>query len=647
MASSSALVIPLGIFLIGTRLWALGKRHGFMTPVQMFRDRWECGHIGHGHLRRPGVLLVPYIVIAVMGGGTTLRAVSNGLVPFWLGGAVVSLVVMGYVFFGGMRGTAWVNTFQTVLFLSFGAIAVVGDRARHGRIHERDGSRLLASPSTAPLLTAERVSPLYFLSYTFIPLSSIAFPHIGIFCLTAKRLSHFRGRSCSIRSACSRSGCRRCSSASSPTGGGRAGDPTQARSARDAAPPRPALDAERAPSCAPRQRRRRDPAAGRRLRAAVARGAPRRARDGGGDGERLADPGAVDDVHRGRVRVLRRQARFGQPSRCRRADLRHRADVVAYAIALRRRSRSSTSPASTRSRILGAGSPLLVAALFWKNSTKWGALAVALWTAAAVAGGVLQSRCRRRRPDAVPSGAGGTTVIARSRRDDRLGCCRSSDDVVSRCSDVSSCPLVHGGRPGAATLANTDVKTDGETRLTRRVRRSRLRVRLLRAADAAADRAPGAGGTARVPATDPRSTSGSATCSTGRRRGRHLRPARRLPDRLFGRRRVLTWSILLYAFSAFAAGYSTSVYQLLFWRCCTFVGVCVEFVAAVAWLAELFPTRSSASGHRLHAGVRIARRPHGHGRLLPRGHLRASLPASRRARAWRYTLMSGSSRRSR
>jgi MFS family permease len=68
-----------------------------------------------------------------------------------------------------------------------------------------------------------------------------------------------------------------------------------------------------------------------------------------------------------------------------------------------------------------------------------------------------------------------------------------------------------------------------------------------------------------------------------------------LTDRL-GRRRVLTWSILLYAFSAFFAGYSTSVYQLLFWRICTFVGVCVEFVAAVAWLAELFsdPKRREA-----------------------------------------------------
>src|SRR4029453_5970469 len=58
---------------------------------------------------------------------------------------------------------------------------------------------------------------------------------------------------------------------------------------------------------------------------------------------------------------------------------------------------------------------------------------------------------------------------------------------------------------------------------------------------------------------------------------------------LLGRRRVLVWRILLYAFSAFAAGLATSVEWLLFWRCCTFVGVCVEFVAAVAWLSVLFP----------------------------------------------------------
>jgi MFS family permease len=61
-----------------------------------------------------------------------------------------------------------------------------------------------------------------------------------------------------------------------------------------------------------------------------------------------------------------------------------------------------------------------------------------------------------------------------------------------------------------------------------------------------------------------------------------------LTDRL-GRRRVLTYSILIYAVSAFASGFATSIGMLLLLRCFVFVGVCVEFVAAVAWLAELFP----------------------------------------------------------
>jgi MFS family permease len=58
---------------------------------------------------------------------------------------------------------------------------------------------------------------------------------------------------------------------------------------------------------------------------------------------------------------------------------------------------------------------------------------------------------------------------------------------------------------------------------------------------------------------------------------------------LFGRRRVLTGSILLYALATFASAFSTSIVMLLVFRCLTFAGVCVEFVAAVAWLAELFP----------------------------------------------------------
>ncbi len=39
----------------------------------MFRDRWECGHIGTVIFVVQAALLVPYIIIGVMGGGTALR----------------------------------------------------------------------------------------------------------------------------------------------------------------------------------------------------------------------------------------------------------------------------------------------------------------------------------------------------------------------------------------------------------------------------------------------------------------------------------------------------------------------------------------------------------------------------------------------
>jgi SSS family solute:Na+ symporter len=190
MASSSAFVIPLSLFLVGTRVWALGKKHGFITPVQLFRDRWETSHVGTVIFVLQAALLLPYVIIGVMGGGTALEAISGGRVPFWLGGALVALVVMSYVFFGGMRGTAFVNTFQTLLFLGFGALAlfVIGS----GMGGFRAAVDEMMNGESAWLLTRERIPPLFFLSYTFIPLSSIAFPHITIFCLTARKMGQFK-----------------------------------------------------------------------------------------------------------------------------------------------------------------------------------------------------------------------------------------------------------------------------------------------------------------------------------------------------------------------------------------------------------------------------------------------------------------------
>ena len=74
-----------------------------------------------------------------------------------------------------------------------------------------------------------------------------------------------------------------------------------------------------------------------------------------------------------------------------------------------------------------------------------------------------------------------------------------------------------------------------------------------------------------------------------------------LIDRL-GRKRVMVGSILLYSFSPVAAAFSTELWVLILFRCTTFIGVCVEMVAAITWLAELFEdkkTRQRAIGWTL------------------------------------------------
>jgi MFS family permease len=59
----------------------------------------------------------------------------------------------------------------------------------------------------------------------------------------------------------------------------------------------------------------------------------------------------------------------------------------------------------------------------------------------------------------------------------------------------------------------------------------------------------------------------------------------------FGRKRIMAVSIFVYALSPFAAAFSSTLPMFVLFRCTTFIGVCVEFVAAITWLAELFPDK--------------------------------------------------------
>ena len=115
-----------------------------------------------------------------------------------------------------------------------------------------------------------------------------------------------------------------------------------------------------------------------------------------------------------------------------------------------------------------------------------------------------------------------------------------------------------------------------------------------------------------------------------------------LADR-FGRRSVLVWSILIYAGASLAAAFSTSALMFLLCRCLVMVGVCVEFVAGIAWLAETF-----SDPKRREAAVGLAQAVAGFGGLAVTGvwllivRYAGSLPEIAGGHAeWRYLCLSG------
>ena len=235
MASWSGIIHAAMYFLVGMKLWAFGKKYGYVTQIQFFRDRFESDRLGLLLFPILVALLVPYILVGVISSGTALQQVTagafpdwfkfddpklSGAIPYWLGSLVTCIVVLYYISAGGVRGTAWVNALQTVIFLVLGCAMcwTIADRLggpvnatrmvlEHNPTRlKRDASpqdmeqyqRKLAQWQSDPKASVIKprephpASKVEFTTYLFIPLSVAMFPHLFQYWLTARSAKKFR-----------------------------------------------------------------------------------------------------------------------------------------------------------------------------------------------------------------------------------------------------------------------------------------------------------------------------------------------------------------------------------------------------------------------------------------------------------------------
>lgn len=110
-------------FIIGRRVWLLGKTKGYLTPAELIGAHYQSPVL---RLLFLGVMIpftIPYLATQAIGAGLIIQEASG--LDFKLGASVAMLVIMFYVLFGGMRGIGWTDVLQGALMFLAMFMAVI------------------------------------------------------------------------------------------------------------------------------------------------------------------------------------------------------------------------------------------------------------------------------------------------------------------------------------------------------------------------------------------------------------------------------------------------------------------------------------------------------------------------------------------
>jgi len=99
-------------WLWGPRAFRAGKKYQYVTQAQLFADRFQSKGLSIIIAVVSILAFIQYITLQMKGCAYVFEVASGGRIPFWAGALIAYVVVLIYVFLGGVRGVAWTNLFQ-------------------------------------------------------------------------------------------------------------------------------------------------------------------------------------------------------------------------------------------------------------------------------------------------------------------------------------------------------------------------------------------------------------------------------------------------------------------------------------------------------------------------------------------------------
>ncbi|MFC6962717.1 sodium:solute symporter family protein [Halocatena marina] len=112
------------LWVVGSRVWLLGKKYGYITPSDLLGDFYESPLLAKLVSLALIVFTFPYIATQMIGSGIIFETATQGVLSFEVGAALFLLVGVLYVWLGGLRAVAWTDAVQGVFM--FGAMWIAG-----------------------------------------------------------------------------------------------------------------------------------------------------------------------------------------------------------------------------------------------------------------------------------------------------------------------------------------------------------------------------------------------------------------------------------------------------------------------------------------------------------------------------------------
>lgn len=116
-------VMAVMFFVIGRRVWRLGKEKGYITPPELVGERFNSYSLRLLFMVVMVVFTIPYLAVQAVGAGIIIQSMTN--ITWQVGAVVTMVVIMFYVLFGGMRGSGWTDVIQGVVMILAMVVAVV------------------------------------------------------------------------------------------------------------------------------------------------------------------------------------------------------------------------------------------------------------------------------------------------------------------------------------------------------------------------------------------------------------------------------------------------------------------------------------------------------------------------------------------